>query len=91
MMISESLTPGQSGALVVLGERRNRSQGGSDERKLPAFVKGRGGASGPWRIALLHRQNASSHLSTWDFVSLGEVCVMYSEVSVARQFMCLVG
>lgn len=41
-MISESLTPGQSGVLVVLGERRNRSQGGSDERKLPTFVKGRG-------------------------------------------------
>lgn len=41
-MISESLTPGQSGVLVVLGERRNRSQGGSDERKLPTFVKGGG-------------------------------------------------
>lgn len=37
-MISESLTPGQSGVLVVLGERRNRRQGGSDERNLPAFV-----------------------------------------------------
>ena len=41
-MISESLTPGQSGVLVVLGEHRNRSQGGSDERKLPTFVKGGG-------------------------------------------------
>ena len=28
---------------------------------------------------------------TWGFVSLGGVCVMYLEVSAARQFMCLVG
>gem|GEM_PF-5244676 len=36
---------------------------------------------------LLHRQNASSHLSTWGFVSLGEVCVMYSEVSAAGRLL----
>ena len=33
----------------------------------------------------------NSYAFTCSFVLFGEVCVMYSEVSVAGQFMCLVG